>query len=175
MLKLAEFVRQSDRLHIHSMDRLARNLRDLQKIIENLNGKGVSVKFHKENLEFDGKANPMGILLMQVMGAVAEFELSIINSRRIEGVKSALRRGVKFGRAPISLMIANGGKSSPYLNRVRKRKPWLNVLGLAGKPYIESLKIFKQERSLGLSKPNYHCRSPLMLNQVVVIAYILKN
>ena len=53
------YLRGGDTLHVHSIDRLARNLVELQKIVEDLNDKGVSVRFHKEGLLFesDNKQN----------------------------------------------------------------------------------------------------------------------
>lgn len=95
-----EYLRKGDRLHVHSMDRLARNLADLQTVVEDLTGQGIKVKFHKESLEFTGEDSPMSKLLLQMMGAVAEFERSLIRERQAEGIKKALKRGVKFGRRP---------------------------------------------------------------------------
>lgn len=43
-----EYLREGDTLHVHSIDRLARNLADLQGIVADLTGRGISVKFHKE-------------------------------------------------------------------------------------------------------------------------------
>ncbi|WDP89308.1 MAG: recombinase family protein [Desulfobacter sp.] len=95
-----EYVRDGDTLHVHSMDRLARNLADLQRLVEDLTERGVKVRFRKEGLEFDGTENPMSKLLLQMMGAVAEFERSMIKERQAEGIKKALARGVRFGRKP---------------------------------------------------------------------------
>ncbi len=92
------YVRSGDCLHVHSIDRLARNLADLQRIIGELTAKGVKVRFHKEGLVFSGDDSPMAKLMLQMIGAVAEFERAIINERRKEGVAIAQRKGVKFGR-----------------------------------------------------------------------------
>jgi DNA invertase Pin-like site-specific DNA recombinase len=92
------WVREGDTLHIHSIDRLARNLSDLQGIVERLNNKGVTVKFHKECLTFEGgQGNPMNTLMLQVIGAIAEFEKALIKERQREGIDKALQKGVKFG------------------------------------------------------------------------------
>jgi DNA invertase Pin-like site-specific DNA recombinase len=90
---------------------------DLENLITELISKGVTIQFHKENLIFTGEDNPMSKLMLQLIGAVAEFERSIINERRKEGVAIAKKKGVKFGR-PTKLnsqqideakqMIANG-------------------------------------------------------------------
>ena len=59
-------------MNIHNMDRLARNLDDLRKIVKNLTGLGVRVQFIKENLIFTGEDSKMSNLLLSLMGAVAE-------------------------------------------------------------------------------------------------------
>lgn len=94
-----EYLRKDDQLHVHSIDRLARNLVDLQNIITDLNKKGVSVHFHKEGLDFIGATNPMNKLMLQMMGAFAEFERNLIHERQAEGIANAKKRGVKFGKA----------------------------------------------------------------------------
>lgn len=93
-------VRSGDVLVVHSIDRLARNLYDLQQILRELGGKGVTVRFLKESLEFppDGQANPMQTLQLQLLGAFAEFERSVIRERQREGIEIARRKGKKFGR-----------------------------------------------------------------------------
>lgn len=95
-----EYLREGDTLHVHSIDRLARNLADLKMLVTEINVKGASVHFHKENLIFkgNGASDPMQQLMLNMMGAFAEFERSIIVERRREGVAVALEKGVKFGR-----------------------------------------------------------------------------
>jgi DNA invertase Pin-like site-specific DNA recombinase len=94
-----DYLRENDTLYICSMDRLARNLVDLQCIVTDLTGRGVCVRFMKEQLTFEQNGgNPMNTLLLQVMGAFAEFERSLIKERQMEGIASAKAKGVKFGR-----------------------------------------------------------------------------
>ncbi len=93
-----EYLRAGDTLHVHSMDRLARNLKDLQGIVEDLTGRGVVVRFHKENLTFTNDASPMSTLMLQIMGAVAEFERSLIKERQREGIQKAREKGKHLGR-----------------------------------------------------------------------------
>lgn len=94
-----EYLREGDTLHVHSMDRLARNLLDLRHIVESLISMDVIVKFHSENLVFEnGETNPMANLLLNVLGAVAEFERSLIRERQREGIVLAKKKGVKWGR-----------------------------------------------------------------------------
>lgn len=93
-------LREGDTLHVHSMDRLARNLKDLQGIVEELTGRGIKVKFHKENLTFTNDTSPMSTLMLQIMGAVAEFERSLIKERQMEGIQKAKEQGKHLGRKP---------------------------------------------------------------------------
>jgi DNA invertase Pin-like site-specific DNA recombinase len=92
------YLRSGDTLHVHSMDRLARNLKDLQGIVEDLTAKGITVKFHKESLEFTDDSNAMSKLMLQIMGAVAEFERSLIRERQAEGIQKAKQKGKHLGR-----------------------------------------------------------------------------
>jgi DNA invertase Pin-like site-specific DNA recombinase len=95
-----QYLRKGDRLHVHSIDRMARNLVDLQSIIQELKDKEVAILFHKEKLEFNGKdiADAAATLMLSMMGAFAEFERSLIKERQAEGIKAAQEKGVKFGR-----------------------------------------------------------------------------
>lgn len=93
-----KYVRKGDTLHVHSMDRLARNLKDLQEIVDSLIKKGVKIKFHKENLTFKGDDSAIDNLLLQVMGAVSEFERNLLKERQMEGIQNAKRMGKHLGR-----------------------------------------------------------------------------
>jgi hypothetical protein len=88
--EMLAFVREGDAVIVHSMDRLARNLDDLRRLVRTLTGKGVRVEFVKENLAFTGEDSPMATLLLSVMGAFAEFERALILERQREGM-SVLR------------------------------------------------------------------------------------
>jgi DNA invertase Pin-like site-specific DNA recombinase len=94
------FVRDGDTVIVHSMDRLARNLDDLRRLVRTLTGKGVRVEFVKESLTFTGEDSPMANLLLSVMGAFAEFERALILERQREGIAKAKDRGVYKGRKP---------------------------------------------------------------------------
>jgi len=96
-----KYVREGDTLVVDSIDRLARNLRDLQDILQSLLEKGVIVKFIKENLTFTASNDHMSTLMLQMMGAFAEFERNMIRSRQKEGIEQAVRAGKKMGRPPV--------------------------------------------------------------------------
>jgi DNA invertase Pin-like site-specific DNA recombinase len=95
-----DYLREGDSLIVHSMDRLARNLDDLRRIVLGLTSKGVLVEFVKERLTFTGEDSAMSQLLLSVMGAFAEFERSLIRERQREGIALAKKAGVYKGRKP---------------------------------------------------------------------------
>ncbi|MFT3660028.1 MAG: recombinase family protein [Gordonia sp. (in: high G+C Gram-positive bacteria)] len=93
-----DYLRDGDTLIVHSMDRLARNLEDLRRIVREHTGGGVTVQFVKEGLTFTGDDSPMNTLLLSMLGAVAEFERSLILERQREGVAIAKAAGKYTGR-----------------------------------------------------------------------------
>ena len=99
LAQMIEFAREGDKVIVWSIDRLARDLRDLQDIISTLNDKGVSISFLKEKLTFSGDSDDaFARLQLQMMGAFAEFERNIIRSRQAEGIARAKAHGVYKGR-----------------------------------------------------------------------------
>lgn len=94
-----DYLREGDSLIVHSIDRLARNLADLERLVGGLNEKGVAVRFVKENLTFAGDDTPMARLQLQMMGAFAQFERSMIRERQREGIAAAKAKGKHLGRS----------------------------------------------------------------------------
>ena len=89
------FVRSGDEVVVHSIDRLARNLMDLQSIIQELNDKGVTIHFISESLSFsDDGGNAFQTLQLQMLGAFAQFERTMIRKRQAEGIAKAKAKGV---------------------------------------------------------------------------------
>jgi DNA invertase Pin-like site-specific DNA recombinase len=96
--RLLTYVRDGDTVIVHSMDRLARNLDDLRRIVQNLTRRGVRIEFVKEGLTFTGDDSPMANLMLSVMGAFAEFERALLRERQREGIALAKQRGAYRGR-----------------------------------------------------------------------------
>lgn len=96
--QLLAFVREGDTVVVHSMDRLARNLDDLRRLVQDLTQRGVRIEFVKECLTFTGEDSPMANLMLSVMGAFAEFERALIRERQREGIALAKKRGAYRGR-----------------------------------------------------------------------------
>ena len=109
---MLSYVRDGDHLYVASMDRLARNLKDLLEVSELLQKKGVAIHFLKENLSLipSGDQSPISKLLLSMMGAVAEFERALIRERQAEGIALAKTRGVYKGRSPVSATLISQAK-----------------------------------------------------------------
>lgn len=98
---MLDFARDGDTIIVHSMDRLARNLDDLRRLVRDLTTRGIKLKFIKEGISFTGDDSPMSNLLLSVMGAFAEFERSLIRERQREGIALAKKRGAYRGRKKV--------------------------------------------------------------------------
>ena len=95
-------VRAGDILIVHSMDRLARNVEDMLRLVRELNGKDVSVEFVKENMVFTaGSDDPRSVLMFTMLSAFSQFERALIKERQREGIALAKAKGnVYKGRKP---------------------------------------------------------------------------
>ena len=94
------FVRDGDTLVVSKLDRLARSVPDLLEIVGTLERKGVSLRvLSMGGGELDTKT-PTGRLMLTMLGAVAEFERSLMLERQREGIAKAKAAGAYKGRAP---------------------------------------------------------------------------
>lgn len=98
---MLDYLREGDTLVVHSMDRLARSLSDLLRLVNDLTKRGVTVKFVSNNLTFSGTSSPTDRLMLGLLGAVAEFERELIHERQAEGIALAKQKGVYKGRKPV--------------------------------------------------------------------------
>lgn len=83
-----------DVLMVYKLDRVARSLKDLLGIIERIQEVGASIRSITEPLDTTG---PIGLFMIQVLGAVAQLERGIIRERAIAGQVAAIERGVTWG------------------------------------------------------------------------------
>jgi DNA invertase Pin-like site-specific DNA recombinase len=91
-----EFLREGDTLCVTRLDRLARSVGDLHRILEKLATKGVSFRcLAQPGVDTDSST---GRLMLNILGAVAAFENDIRRERQMEGVQRAKERGVYKGR-----------------------------------------------------------------------------
>jgi|SRR4029453_15013830 DNA invertase Pin-like site-specific DNA recombinase len=100
---LLSFARTGDTVIVHSMDRLARNLDDLRRIVQTLTGRGVRIEFVKEHLSFTGDDSPMASLMLSVMGAFAHIPPNLV----VDGVP-AQRKPPEVRICKLSIQSAVG-------------------------------------------------------------------
>lgn len=117
LARCLDYLRDGDVLVISSMDRLARSLPDLLSIVAGLTSDGVTVRFLKEGVVLSPEGvDPMSNLLLNLLGAVAQFERELILERQREGIAQARARGAYRGRKPtdpekidkVRELVANG-------------------------------------------------------------------
>ena len=100
------YVRPGDQLVVMSMDRLARSLIDLHRMVDDLTARDISVKFLKEGQTYSLNSTPIAKLMLGLLGSVAEFERAIIRERQAEGIARAKARGIYQGGAKALLIRA---------------------------------------------------------------------
>ena len=112
---LLDFLRKGDTLVVTRIDRLARSMKDLQDIVHELKGRGVSLKATEQPIDTSTTA---GKAFLDMLGVFAEFETNLRLERQMEGIQAAKARGVyKGGKARIDpdairKLIADGIKPS---------------------------------------------------------------
>lgn len=93
-------VREGDLIVVTKIDRLARSIMDLNKLVNKINEKGASVQFIKDNMTFEaGEQNhSMNQLMFNILGSFAQFERDLIVERTTEGRERAKKQGKHMGR-----------------------------------------------------------------------------
>ena len=93
-------IRSGDLVNVHELSRLARNTKDLLDIVDQIINAGATIRFHKENLVFDGtkKDDPFQKLMLTMLGAISTFERDLMLERQREGIAIAKSKGKYKGR-----------------------------------------------------------------------------
>ncbi|QUD86240.1 recombinase family protein [Phenylobacterium montanum] len=92
-----EFLRPGDTLVVTRIDRLARSLMDLEKIVQEITAKGASLRATEQPIDTSTAA---GTAFLQMLGVFAQFETAIRKERQLEGIAKAKAEGVYKGRKP---------------------------------------------------------------------------
>ena len=156
LLLMMDFAREGDTIIVHSIDRLARNLIDLRNIVEDLNLKGVNVHFEKEAWKFSkDKKCPQTLLMMNMLGGIAEYERQMIQNRQREGIDLALERDKKIKSTPgysKSALTYKGNRAldSEVIKEVQERlrkgeKPMLIIQEMN----VSKSTVYKVRKNLG--------------------------
>lgn len=120
--RMLEQLRPGDVVTVYKLDRLARSLPDLLAILARIEAAGAQFRSLTEPVD---TSTPAGRVLMQLLGAFAEFERGMIRERSIAGQRAAIDRGVHCGRRP-ALTHAEGDKAA-----ARYRTGAASLAGLA--------------------------------------------
>jgi DNA invertase Pin-like site-specific DNA recombinase len=99
-----EFSREGDTLVVTKLDRLARSVRHLGEIVDELECKAVGLRILDLGLD---TSNATGKLMLNVLGSVAQFEREIMLERQREGIAKAKAEGRYKGRKPTAMAKAN--------------------------------------------------------------------
>ena len=95
--KLLDGLRPGDVLVVWKLDRLSRSLKDLLQLLDQLNAKGAGFMSITEHID---TTTPAGRMMLQMVGAFAEFEREMIRERTRAGLETAREQGRIGGRRP---------------------------------------------------------------------------
>jgi DNA invertase Pin-like site-specific DNA recombinase len=98
LAKALEMARQGDVLVVWRLDRLARSLRHLIDVAEDLNQRGIGLVSATESIDTTTSG---GRFMFSILGALAQMELEIIRERTRAGLAAAAARGRRGGRPPV--------------------------------------------------------------------------
>lgn len=123
--KLLASLQPGDVLVVYKMDRIARSLKDLLSIMDRVAAAQASIRSLTEPLD---TGSPIGMFMVQVLGAVAQLERSITRERTVAGQVAAIKRGVQFGRPKLldpeqeaaALKAVDAGRSMSAVARDNK-------------------------------------------------------
>ncbi|MAL99951.1 MAG: DNA invertase [Alteromonadaceae bacterium] len=105
-------LRQGDVLVVWKLDRLARSLKNLVEIVQDLHDRGIGFKSLTESIDTTSSG---GRLVFHIFGALAEFEHDLIRERTMAGLQSARARGRNGGRKP-AMSVSDVKKAAAMLS-----------------------------------------------------------
>ncbi len=94
---ILSFIRSGDTLMVTRIDRLARSVADLEKIVAMLKQRGAFLRATEQPID---TSTPAGVAFLQMLGVFAQFETAIRKERQMEGIAKAKAAGVYKGRKP---------------------------------------------------------------------------
>jgi len=116
------FVRAGDTLMVTRIDRLARSVADLERIVGALKEKGAFLRATEQPVD---TSSPAGIAFLQMLGVFAQFETAIRRERQMEGIGRAKAAGKYKGRKPsvpvdeVRRLKAEGVKPTDIAKRLK--------------------------------------------------------
>lgn len=121
------YIRQGDTLHVHSIDRLSRSIRDMEELVSGLVSRGVTIEFHTERLTFTKEENPIATMMLHLLTTFAQFERSVSKKRQQEGIAIAKSKGKHLGRPKLdykrrdeAIELSKQGNNISQISRAMK-------------------------------------------------------
>ncbi len=142
--KALDYCREGDVFIVTRLDRCSRSVSDLQNIIKTLNSKGVEFKC-TEQKEID-TTTPNGRLMLNILSSFAEFETELRAERQADGIKSAKKRGVKFGKKKTHLKDKHFIQALEMQNKGMTGEDIALELGVARSTLYKYLKLYKSKK-----------------------------
>jgi DNA invertase Pin-like site-specific DNA recombinase len=136
-----DYVRDGDTFIVTRIDRMARSSKDLHNILAKLDEKGVGFKCTEQALD---TTTSNGKLMIAMLGAVAEFETDLRAERQADGIKSALARGVKFGKKAITLTQEQLDEAISLKDDGLTSQEVANKFGIARSTLLKKIKEYKE-------------------------------
>ncbi|MFB0544257.1 MAG: recombinase family protein, partial [Asgard group archaeon] len=109
--------RKFDILLVWKFDRFARSTKHLVTALEELEGLGIDFCSYEDSID---TSTNHGKLVFTIMGAIAEFERSLIRERVLAGVRRAKENGIRLGRPPLEVDLDRMKKLALNGNSVRE-------------------------------------------------------
>lgn len=126
--KLLASLSEGDCLVVYKLDRIARSLKDLLSILDRVKLAGAMIRSITEPLDTTG---PIGLFMVQVLGAVAQLERGIIRERAIAGQVAAIKRGVVWGGRKSSLSAEQAAEAIRLRNDGMTQKEVAKAFGVS--------------------------------------------
>jgi len=156
-------IQPGDTLVVVKIDRLARSLTHLLEVIERLTGYGAAFRSLSDPID---TSSSTGRLTLQLLGAVAEFERSLIRERTVAGLRYAKSQGVELGnpriksrepemlakvkagrhKAQLEKVTASADEWLPLVKKLRPEKAWPVVLDAVNEVLPDGRPAFTEER-----------------------------
>jgi DNA invertase Pin-like site-specific DNA recombinase len=143
-----DYLREGDVLIATKLDRLARSMRHLLQIVDEVKAKGASLRILGMSLDTD---TATGTMMLQVLGAVAEHERSLMLERQREGIAKAKAEGKYKGRARTAM--AKAGEVEALLAKGVNPTEVARKLGIGRSSVYRAMKERKIKRQPAVYRP----------------------
>ena len=139
---MLDYIREGDTVYVHDFSRLSRSTKDLLELVEYIKGKGAYLVSTKENFD---TSTPTGMLMLQMIAAINEFERANLKERQAEGIAIAKNNGKYKGRKAIQIDDKFKDLYSQYQNRQINKVQFAQEFGVARTTLDKLLKEYEEQ------------------------------